>query len=110
MTDRIDLGLKDATTTGCACCAAPASTAIEIPAAGNTAVTEEVLVSGMTCSHCVSSVTEELSGIDGVQNVTVDLHAGGTSRVTIHSASPLDAVQVKAAVEEAGYTVTTIPV
>lgn len=109
MTDRIDLGLKDATTADCACCAAPASTATEILAAGNNAATEEILVSGMTCSHCVSSVTDELSGIEGVQNVTVDLDADGASRVTIHSASPLDAVQVKAAAEEAGYTVTTIP-
>ena len=106
MTDHIDLGLKD-TTAGCACCAT--STVAETPVPMPAAETDDILVSGMTCSHCVSSVTEQLSGIDGVQNVTVDLHAGGTSRVTIHSASPLDAVQVKAAVEEAGYTVTTIP-
>ena len=110
MTDRIDLGLKDAATVGCACCAAPASTATEIPAAENAAVTEEILVAGMTCSHCVSSVTEELSGIDGVQNVTVDLHAGGISRVTIHSTSALDPAQVKAAVDEAGYALADSPV
>ncbi|MBN9202125.1 MAG: heavy metal transporter [Microbacterium sp. SCN 70-18] len=106
MTDRIDLGLKD-TNAGCACCATPAST--EAPAATSAAVTEDVLVSGMTCSHCVSSVTEELSAIDGVQNVTVDLNAGGTSRVTIHSAAPIDSDAVKAAVEEAGYTLPGSP-
>ena len=102
MTDRIDLGLKD-TNAGCACCATSAST--EAPAATSTAVTEDVFVAGMTCSHCVASVTEELTAIDGVENVTVDLNAGGMSRVTIHSAAPIDSDAVKAAVEEAGYTV-----
>ena len=57
----------------------------------------------MTCSHCVSSVTEELTAIDGVENVTVDLNAGGISRVTIHSATSIEASIVRAAVEEAGY-------
>ncbi|HCJ49909.1 MAG TPA: hypothetical protein DHW40_11360, partial [Microbacterium sp.] len=63
----------------------------------------------MTCSHCVSSVTEELTALDGVENVTVDLNAGGTSRVTIHSAGPIDSDAVKAAVEEAGYTLAGSP-
>lgn len=106
MTDRNDLGLKD-TNAGCACCATPAST--EAAAATASAVTADVLVSGMTCSHCVSSVAEELTAIDGVQNVTVDLNAGGTSRVTIHSAAPIDSDAVKAAVEEAGYTLAGSP-
>lgn len=109
MTDRIDLGLKD-TTAGCSCCATPTSTATAMPADAIPAVTEEILVSGMTCSHCVSSVTEELTGIAGVQNVTVDLHAGGASRVTIHSSTPISATAVKAAVEEAGYALTDRPV
>ncbi len=35
-------------------------------------------MTGMTCSHCVSSVTEEISAIaGGVSEVSVDLHAGG---------------------------------
>lgn len=106
MTDRIDLGLKD-TNAGCACCAAPASTEASAPTSA--AVTEDILVTGMTCSHCVSSVTEELTAIDGVENVTVDLNAGGTSRVTIHSAAPIDSDAVKAAVEEAGYTLAGSP-
>lgn len=100
MTDRIELGLKDINA-GCACCTAPAST--------SAAVTKEVLVDGMTCSHCVSSVTEELTAIDGVEDVTVELNAGGTSRVTIHSAAPIDSHAVRAAVEEAGYSLAGIP-
>ena len=106
MTDRVDLGLKD-TNAGCACCAAPA--AADTPAATDTAVTEDILVTGMTCSHCVSSVTEELTAIDGVENVTVDLNAGGTSRVTIHSVAPIGSEELKAAVEEAGYALAGTP-
>lgn len=60
-------------------------------------------VSGMTCGHCVSSVTEEISEIDGVSNVQVDLASG---QVTVSSAAPVDPDAVRAAVEEAGYTVT----
>ena len=61
------------------------------------------LVSGMTCAHCVMSVTEELSAVPGVESVAVDLDAGGTSKVTVASAGPLEGAAVRAAVEEAGY-------
>ncbi|MFF1877829.1 heavy-metal-associated domain-containing protein [Leifsonia sp. NPDC058230] len=61
------------------------------------------LVSGMTCSHCVMSVTEELTALGSVESVAVDLDAGGTSSVTVASDGPLDDDVVRAAVEEAGY-------
>ncbi|HAG62597.1 MAG TPA: heavy metal transporter [Kocuria sp.] len=64
-----------------------------------------VNVSGMTCGHCVSSVTEELSEIPGVTAVDVDLHAGGTSPVSITSERELSPEEISAAVTEAGYTV-----
>jgi len=67
--------------------------------------TTTVLVSGMTCGHCVKSVTEELSALEGVQDVAVELVAGGTSTVTVTSAAPLDAEAVRGAVDEAGYAV-----
>jgi copper chaperone len=57
-------------------------------------------VSGMTCGHCVASVTEEISEIDGVSAVDVQLETGA---VTVTSAGPLDATAVRSAVEEAGY-------
>ncbi|GAA3916716.1 MULTISPECIES: heavy-metal-associated domain-containing protein [Microbacterium] len=103
--ERTDLGLTDSAA-GCSCCAT-ASVPDTQPAAST--ITEEVLVEGMTCSHCVMSVTEEISAIDGVDNVSVDLNAGGTSRVTIHSAAPIDAARVRAAVEEAGYALAGTP-
>ncbi|MGO4536797.1 heavy-metal-associated domain-containing protein [Leifsonia sp. 2MCAF36] len=67
----------------------------------------DYLVAGMTCSHCVGSVTEELESIDGVETVRVDLNAGGTSTVTVSSAAPLDADAVRAAIDEAGYSLVT---
>lgn len=57
-------------------------------------------VTGMTCGHCVNAVTEEVTGIPGVTDVEVDL-ASGT--VTITSQTPLQAADVRAAVDEAGY-------
>ena len=58
-------------------------------------------VKGMTCGHCVRSVTEEITGVEGVSAVDVNLEAG-TATVT-GDAAP-DAV--KAAVVEAGFEVT----
>jgi copper chaperone CopZ len=63
----------------------------------------DYLVSGMTCGHCVASVTEEISALDGVESVVVDLNAGGTSRVSVASSAPLELASVRAAVDEAGY-------
>ena len=62
--------------------------------------TETITVTGMTCQHCVATVTEEVSALPGVTGVDVDLASG---RVTVDSADPLDEAQVRAAVEEAGY-------
>jgi copper chaperone len=61
------------------------------------------LVSGMTCGHCVSAVTEEIGKLDGVTGVEVDLVPGSNSRVAVTSTAKLPAAAVAAAVEEAGY-------
>ena len=62
--------------------------------------TSTYTVLGMTCSHCVASVTEEVTKIPGVTDVEVDLSSGA---VTVASQSPVDNTAVKDAVEEAGY-------
>ncbi len=67
--------------------------------------TTKLVVSGMTCGHCVQSVTEELSALPGVHSVNVELDAGGDSEVFVDSAGPLDVQAAKDAVAEAGYTV-----
>jgi copper ion binding protein len=62
--------------------------------------TSTFTVSGMTCGHCVASVTEEVSEIPGVDAVDVVLESG---LVTITSTDPVDRSAVEAAVTEAGY-------
>jgi copper chaperone len=57
-------------------------------------------VSGMTCAHCVASVSEEVQEIPGVESVDVVLETGA---LTVTSNRPVDDDAVKAAVEEAGY-------
>lgn len=57
-------------------------------------------VSGMTCEHCVNAVTQEVSGVAGVDTVAVDLQSG---QLTVTGAGFSDA-NVAAAVDEAGYT------
>lgn len=63
-------------------------------------VTTTYQVQGMTCGHCVNSVSTEVSAIPGVTDVQVDL---ATGQVTVSSESPLDPDAVRAAVDEAGY-------
>jgi copper chaperone len=64
------------------------------------AVTSTFTVKGMTCSHCVQSVTQELSALPGVTSVQVDLASGG---VTVDSEEALSDEAVRTAVDEAGY-------
>ncbi|TFD81057.1 heavy-metal-associated domain-containing protein [Cryobacterium psychrophilum] len=66
-------------------------------------ITSTWSVSGMTCSHCVKSVTEELSQLKGATNVEVELVSGGVSQVTVLSIGELDRDAVAAAIDEAGY-------
>ena len=62
--------------------------------------TSTYTVTGMTCDHCVSAVTAELSELKGVTQVNIDLASG---QVTIDSDAVLDEAAVAAAVDEAGY-------
>jgi copper chaperone len=59
-------------------------------------------VTGMTCEHCVRSVSEEVGALPGVTGVEVDLASGG---LTVTSQAPVPDADVRAAVEEAGYEV-----
>lgn len=108
-----DLGLQATSGGGCACCSPTTrGTAAKAEAAppaqpGAGGVSAQFLVEGMTCSHCVRSVTEEVSAIDGVSGVEVDLQAGGVSTVTVSSTAPVDAARVREAVEEAGYSLAS---
>ena len=70
------------------------------PKGGTTMATQTYTVTGMTCAHCVSSVSSEIKQIAGVTDVQVDLSSGA---VTVTSDQPVDDTAVAAAVDEAGY-------
>ena len=57
-------------------------------------------VNGMTCGHCVSAVTAELTRLPGVHDVQVELPTGA---VTVESDGPLPIDEVRVAIDEAGY-------
>ena len=67
--------------------------------------TIEVGVTGMTCGHCVSAVSDEVSGVPGVGSVSVDLQPDGVSTVRISADGPVAMDAVTAAIAEAGYAV-----
>lgn len=116
---RIDLGLTDANA-ACSCCSPLDSHASHDSHGGlehvgrdaqvataTDAASTDYLVEGMTCSHCVSSVTEELTAVDGVEHVAVELRAGAASVVSVTSARPISDAAIRAAVEEAGYSLAS---
>jgi copper chaperone len=61
-------------------------------------------VTGMTCDHCLRSVSAEIRAVPGVTDVDVDL---ATGKVTVTSDQPISTVQVREAVTEAGYTLAS---
>lgn len=70
--------------------------------------TVDLSVDGMTCGHCVASVTEELKEVPGVAIVSVELVSGGTSKVTVHTDTGVDDDAIREAVSEAGFDLVGI--
>ena len=66
--------------------------------------TTTLLVDGMTCDHCVSSIRSAVGGVDGVTDVAVDLACG---QVTVTADGAPDEAALRAAVEDAGYDLRT---
>jgi copper chaperone CopZ len=64
-------------------------------------MTTQYRITGMTCTHCVASVREEVGEIPGVADVDVDLASG---RLTVRG-TDVPTQAVRAAVAEAGYEV-----
>ncbi|MGY2082488.1 heavy-metal-associated domain-containing protein [Blastococcus sp. SYSU DS0539] len=59
-------------------------------------------VTGMACEHCRQAVTTEITAVDGVDTVTVDLASG---MATVTASRPVDRADIAAAIEAAGYRV-----
>lgn len=71
--------------------------------------TIELGLSGLTCGHCVQHVTDELKGLDGVDNVVVTLNKGGVSQALVYTDQDIADDLLREAVDEAGnYTVESI--
>ncbi|WP_299036153.1 heavy-metal-associated domain-containing protein [uncultured Pseudokineococcus sp.] len=63
-------------------------------------------VTGMTCEHCVRSVTEEVGEVPGVSGVDVDLASGS---LVVTAGDDVTDAMVADAVTEAGYSATPAP-
>lgn len=94
---------------GCGCCA-PSTPSATVSAPAVAAATDATpdgptvyQVTGMTCGHCAGSLTKAVSALPQVDDVQINLAAGGVSTVTVTGGAPSEAV--RRAIEEAGYTV-----
>ena len=67
-------------------------------------MTKTISIEGMMCPMCVKHVTSALNGLEGV---TAQVSLEDKNAVCTVAGAVTDA-QLKAAVEEAGYTVTAI--
>jgi copper chaperone CopZ len=59
-------------------------------------------VPGVSCEHCRTAITEEVSRVAGVESVVVDLDR----KMVSVEGREVDDAAVRAAIDEAGYDVT----
>ncbi|QHC57793.1 heavy metal-associated domain-containing protein [Rathayibacter sp. VKM Ac-2760] len=107
MTAHLDLGLTaKGAAGGCGSeggCACGGHDSAHSSHSSSAATSQSFGVAGMTCEHCVRSVTEELAAYPEVHSVDVSLAPDGVSRVTVGSSRPLGREEIAAAVADAGY-------
>lgn len=70
--------------------------------------TVELYVKGLTCGHCVASVTEEVGQVPGVLNTEVILKSGETSKVTVVTDQGVEDDALREAIAEAGFELVEI--
>jgi copper chaperone len=61
---------------------------------------EKIKIQGMSCQHCVMSVTKALGTIAGIKNLKVDLVKG---EATFENTQNVPLSAIRKAVEDAGY-------
>ena len=64
--------------------------------------TQTFPVTGLTCAHCVGAITSEVSAVQGVTDVRIDLVAGGTSTLSVTADKTLTEAELAVALDEAG--------
>ena len=62
-----------------------------------------ISVGGMSCGHCVKSVTNAVNALPGIGSVAVDLESGTATVEHDPAVSPIDAI--KAEIEAQGFDV-----
>lgn len=62
---------------------------------------EKIKIQGMSCQHCVMSVTKALGAVPGLKNLKVDLTKG---EATFENTQSVSRATIRQAVEDAGYT------
>lgn len=67
-------------------------------------------VRGLTCGACLAELMERVRSMAGVRSVEVDLVDGGESRLVLTTSSTPQHRLVRAAVEEAGFSLSARPV
>lgn len=92
---------------GCACCSPQGKSAegpaVAVDAADARHQLTQFKVTGMTCGHCVASVSEKLGRLKGIADVAVDLVPDGVSTLTVYGSENINPEAVRTAVSEAGY-------
>ena len=68
-------------------------------------MTQDFTVPTISCQHCVNAITKEVSAVQGVQNVKVDL---GTKRVSVQADERVPTDVIVNAINEAGYDDVTV--
>ncbi|MCU1522715.1 MAG: hypothetical protein JWN19_3100 [Arthrobacter sp.] len=63
----------------------------------------EYALEGLTCGHCVETVQESVTAVNGVETASVELVPGGRARLVISGSASDEAVAVRDAVTSAGY-------
>lgn len=68
-------------------------------------MTKDFNVPEMSCQHCVNAITKEVSGVEGVQNVKIDL---SSKRVSVQANDSVATATLVEAINEAGYDDVTV--
>ncbi|AOT04674.1 heavy-metal-associated domain-containing protein [Arthrobacter sp. U41] len=97
---RTEFSLSAADSSGRSCCGPDARAQTLAPVEGL-----DYLIEGLTCGHCVQTVENAVRAVDGVESATVELVAGGVSRLTVAGTVALTAV--RDAVIRAGYSLAS---
>lgn len=61
-------------------------------------------VKGMSCQHCVMSVTKALSQLEGIKNIQVDLAKG---EVRFENTKEVTSNRIEKTIKDAGYEVAS---